>query len=102
MPLLLCGCVKKITDLTITIYGTVIDADTHEALKEVEISLSPGTHANKKTGSDGYYELTDVPTKPYTIYARKEGYREDHRYINPTSGENVEINFSLKELPQTK
>ena len=98
LPLLFGGCAKRIVDLTITIYGTVIDADTHEPLKEVEVSLTPGTHMNKKTGSDGYYEFVDVPANPYTIYARKKGYEEDHRPINPTSGERVEINFSLTKL----
>lgn len=101
-PLIFCGCVKPIADITVTIYGTVIDADTHESIKEVEISLTPGTHANKYTGSDGYYEFSDVATKPYTIFARKEGYQEDHRSINPTAGESVEINFSLKKLRQTE
>ena len=102
LPLLFCSCVKKIEDLTITIYGTVTDEDTHESLKEVEVSLSPGTHTNKRTGSDGYYEFVDVAVKPYTIYARKNGYQEDHRSINPTVGESVEINFSLKRMPQTE
>ena len=101
LPLLFCGCVKKIVDITVTIYGTVVDKDTQKALEGVHIQLSPGTYT-KHTGSDGYYEFVDIPARQYDIYARKEGYQEDHTSINPNPGESREIIFMLKKIAMTE
>lgn len=94
LSLLFGGCAKRIIDTTITIYGTVIDADSQYPLDGVLITLSPGAK-NKYTGNDGYFEFANMDQQQYTLSAQKEGYHTDRKSVNANSGEKIEITFSL-------
>ena len=95
--LLLCSCAKPISDMTVTIYGTVQDKDTQEAIRGVLVTLSPGSTPSVSTGTDGKFEFVDLNPQTYHIQAQKEGYRTDYRNVNPTPGETVQVNFLLEK-----
>lgn len=97
LPLLLGGCVKKIVDVTVTIYGTVVDADTQAPISGVLVSVLTATKS-KVTGNDGYFEFAELEAdKQHTITVQKEGYGSDRRYVIANAGESVEINFTIKK-----
>ena len=97
LPLLFGGCAKRIVDVTVTIHGTVVDADTHLPINNALLWLIPNTSGNRYTGSDGYYEFADIDSQKYEIWVSKEGYRPDKREVNPNPGEKVKIVFILEK-----
>ena len=93
------ACDKKDKDVVdeITIYGTVVDADSGDPIQNAQISLykdyfseeqqkedmdnggAPGAIGSAVTGSDGSYEFTisDINRKyEYVVEAKKKGYQE--------------------------
>ncbi len=94
LPLLFGGCAKRIVDMTVTIYGIVVDAETDTPIEGVLVTLSPGVK-NKYTENDGYFEFSDMIQQQYTLNAMKDGYKTDRKSINANPGETVEIIFSL-------
>lgn len=97
LPFLFSGCAKKIEDVTVTIYGTVVDANTQTPIDGVLITLTPGAK-NKYTGGDGYYEFPDLVQQQYTLTAQKTGYHTDRKNVSSFPGEMVEITFTLTPL----
>lgn len=97
MPLLFGGCVKRIVDVTVTIYGTVVDAETRDPLWGVDLSLSPGIAERRQTGDDGYFIFADIEQKQYTIQAKKTGYKTNVKSVNPNPGETVELVIPLEK-----
>jgi len=55
-----------------TIYGTVGDAATGYGIPGVLIQVA--TVASGYSGSDGSYQITDIPPGTYTVRFSKEGY----------------------------
>lgn len=96
LPLLFIGCEKKITDTTISIYGTVLDMDTGAPLQGVLLTLMP-TAKNCYTGSLGTYQFEDLQPQQYTITAQLSGYRTDRKSVKLISGESSEVTFALKK-----
>lgn len=97
LPLLLGSCVKKIADVTITIYGTVVEADSQVPVSGVLVSVLTASKS-KVTGNDGYFEFSELEAdKQHTITAQKEGYGPDRRYVIANAGESVEINLTIKK-----
>ena len=96
LPLVCTSCVKPIEDYSISIYGMVIDADTSEPLQGVLLTLIPSSK-NCYTGSDGYYEFTDLEAQKYTITAQFSGYQTDRKMIILYEGEKQEVTFALRK-----
>ena len=97
LPLLFCGCEKKIIDTDITIYGTVYDATTFNPIQGVMLTAQPGGR-NCYTGSDGAFnfEAFFEPGK-YTITATITGYQTDRKSVVMTSGQSTELSFALRK-----
>ena len=79
-----------------TITGTVIDMDNGEPVGNVEMTMTPGSH-NKSTGSDGFFQFSDVEAQQYTLTAQKAGYKVDRKTVNAIAGETVNVSFSIKK-----
>lgn len=94
LSLLFGGCVKRIVDVTVTIYGTVVDAETRDPLGGVDVSIQPGL-TSKSTGDNGFFEFADIEQRQYHIQAKKEGYQTNDRWVNPNPGETLEIVIPL-------
>lgn len=94
LPLLFCGCESRIIDMTISIYGTVFDADTNAPLQGVMLTLMPSSK-NQYTGSLGTYEFADLEPQQYTITAQLDGYRTDRKSVNLVARERQEVVFVL-------
>ena len=71
----------ELATATATLRGRVTQADTGEALRGVQITVSGGRRTaqsgqrpqtwSASTDVDGYYELTDLPPGRYSLSARK-------------------------------
>lgn len=96
MPLLFGNCAKKIVDTTVSIYGTVVDAETQSPLDGVQVRLSPGTH-EKHTGDDGYFEFVNLEHKQYSLQAHKVGYKTNYRMVYYNAGEKIELIIPLEK-----
>lgn len=100
LPLLFGSCAKKIEDITITIYGTVVDADTQTPISGVLVWVSVGAGTKSKvTGIDGYFEFSDLEAnQQYTVVAQKEGYSSaDRKIVKANAGKRVEIILTLEK-----
>lgn len=98
MPLLFAGCEKRVIDTSITIYGTVYDADTFSPIQDAEVYIQPNSKGGTRTGSDGTYQFDglDGSVKQYTVVAKASGYKLDKRYANTSNAERkIEVSFSL-------
>lgn len=89
--LLLCSCQEEIT--TGSVYGTVTDYETGEAIKNASVSLLPSKHKSVVTGSDGYYEFNNLDVGRYEIEVQADGYDNNKKtvHINPASFEPCDI-----------
>ena len=96
LPILFGSCAKKKVNTSITIYGTVVDADTHDPIQGVLLTLMPGSR-NCYTGSDGSYQFQDLNKEQYTITAQMGGYKTDRKTVNFNAGEKQEVTFALKK-----
>ena len=97
LPLFFSGCAKRIVDVTVTIYGTVTDADTGEPLSIAHVSISPGNAGSRDTGSDGYFEFADMQEGFYTITATKVGYKPNLKHVNAAAGSSVQVTLPLQK-----
>ena len=96
LPLLFGSCAKKIADVTVTIYGTVVDKESQMPLRGVFVTVSPGSK-NKQTGDDGYFEFVDLEQRQYSVQASKEGYKTNYRQVNYNAGEKIELIIPLEK-----
>ncbi|MEZ4954381.1 MAG: TonB-dependent receptor [Saprospiraceae bacterium] len=80
-----------------TLSGYVRDAKTSEPLIGATVQLD-GTELGTVTDIDGFYEITDIPTKSYAITASYLGYepRTEFNVIIKSAG-TPELNFNLTE-----
>ena len=94
LPILFGSCAKKVVNTSSSIYGTVVDAATHDPIQGVLLTLMPSSR-NCYTGSDGSYQFEDLNAQQYTITAQMSGYGPDRKSINLEAGERQEITFAL-------
>jgi len=87
------GCTSTI-DTFATLYGVVSDKETGEPISGASVTLTPGG-GNKTTGSDGYYEFTNLEPRQYTIQVTANGYKTDHGTITAVAGERQPKDFKL-------
>jgi hypothetical protein len=84
-----------------TIAGYVKDIKTQEALIGVAVFLED-TKIGAVTNENGYYKITDIPTKTYNVKAAYIGYETNVKFnVVATSGNTVFVNFQLEETSNT-
>ena len=79
-----------------TIQGTVIDEKTGRPIQGVNVFVEKSMFG-AVTGVKGKYAIPNVPTGIHNLIASRIGFRPDVREIEVRSGENVVVNFRLKE-----
>ena len=94
---LLCGVFQSCQPEVVLpggIYGTVLDKETGEPIRNAEISLSP---SGKTTvvGSNGTYEFVNLEAGMYTVNVTADGYDHNSKTANVVNGENTACDFHL-------
>ena len=75
------------------ITGDVIDAETLDPIEGARVNLSPsGKHF--VTGSDGYFDFTELEPLQYTITVQKTGYVTNRQTIQTFAGK-IEDDFRI-------
>ena len=94
---LLCGVFQSCQPEVVLpggIYGTVLDKETGEPIRNAEISLSP---SGKTTvvGSNGTYEFVNLEAGMYTVNVQTDGYDHNSKTANVVNGESTACDFHL-------
>ncbi len=91
------GCSKP--EETGTIYGVVTDFDTGVPVKNVMVTLLPGSWT-ALTGVDGTYQFEDLKPGQYSLSVLKTGYVDlnDSHIIELASGENVRHDVLMRKI----
>lgn len=97
MTLCLTHCASNEEELYGTISGTVTDADTHEPLKGVSITITPQGET-KVTGSDGTFSFLEVVPEEQTLTYRHENYESDTKKVSVSAGTNSRADMVLVPL----
>lgn len=80
------------------IVGTVVDSTTAEPLPGVNVGIQ-SLGLGSATGTNGAFEINDVPAGTHTIVASFVGFDSQEKTIEVEPGETLEVNFRL--LPRT-
>ncbi len=75
---------------TTTITGTLVDPDTGQPISGAVITVQ-GTGVTATTGSDGSFELKDVPAGQHTIIISARNHELVTVPVNPASGSSVDL-----------
>ena len=90
LSLLLLLPLSLFAQVTGTIRGVIIEAETDEPLPFVTIAVTPeggnAPTAGCSTGDDGSFRLTNIKAGKYTVTASFVGFLNDSRKINITAG----------------
>lgn len=78
-----------------TVTGTVTDAAMRRTLASVQI-VFPALRIGILSGSDGRFQLPNVPAGRHEINARLIGYRPASQVITVSAGESMVVNFVLE------
>ena len=90
-----CGsCSKADYDIYASIDGFVYDDANGEPLRGVTITITPGGK-NMLTGSDGFFNFTDLDPQQYSISAQKAGYSSNRRTVTGVAGEAVHVTLTM-------
>ena len=94
---LLCGVFQSCQPEVVLpggIYGTVLDKETGEPIRNAEISLSP---SGKTTvvGSNGTYEFVNLEAGMYTVNVTADGYDHNSKTANVVNGKSTACDFHL-------
>lgn len=91
------SCSSSEYDVFASLYGVVTDASTGEPIAGASVQLSPGG-ATQITGSDGYFQYSDITPMLYTITVQKEGYSTNRKSVTVNLGENNQANITLSKI----
>lgn len=94
--LLFAACETVEYDTFSTIAGTIIDAEDHTPIEGVSVVLSP-SGKNAFTGSDGYFQFSELDAQQYTITAQKSGYATNRKTVTANPGETEDIVITMKK-----
>ena len=82
---------------TAELSGYVLERKTEEPLIGATVRLE-GTDIGAITDLNGYYQITDIPPKTYTVTASFIGFKTESRFnVVVRSGGNPDVNFQLEE-----
>ncbi len=89
-----------------SIYGTVTDFATGEPVRNANVQLLMSGNATLHasiTGSDGHYEIPDVPCGTYSIKVTKVGYSDliDNNPIVIEKDKSTKRDLQIKKLPSS-
>ena len=98
--ILFSSCGEENYSIKSSISGIIIEATDNTPI-EGAIVTNMSTGKNLITGTDGYYEFSDLSFgKTYKIYVEKEGYIPSTHTITPTEvRDNIELNIRLSKKP---
>lgn len=94
---LLCGIYQACTpnvELPGGIYGTVLDKESGEPIRNAEITLNPGGKTTV-VGSNGTYEFVNLEAGMYTVNVQADGYDHNSKTANVVNGESTACDFHL-------
>ena len=97
--LTLFSCKEEMVDQvqTATIKGKVVKRGTNVPLPNVKITTSPSTNT-VFTGTDGTFEIIDVPVGDYSVKAESSGYLSNFQSANlKNSAQVVSIVFEMED-----
>lgn len=77
-----------------TLYGTVTDNETGEALENVMVILSPSNNT-QQTKANGTFRFEGLDVQSYTVIAQKAGYQPNRKNVSTISGEEMKVDISL-------
>ena len=97
--LFLSGCSNYQYDIFGSVSGVVTDNATGNPIDNVSITIVPGANSVSTT-SDGKFEFTNLEEGQYTISAQKSGYQSNRKNVTVVSGESVNANITLTEIPK--
>lgn len=98
--LLLTACSKSETDLQGIVRGHVVNAFDEEPIQGVSVTMSPGGKTTI-TGSDGFFEFTELEPGQYSIQAQKSDFKTNYKQISVVSGQVASGDLSLTPLQTT-
>jgi len=78
-----------------TIVGTITDASTGLPIAGANVAVNDYINT---TDVNGYYIITNIPPRNYTVTATKTGYYSNSTSATVISGENTTVNFTLRAL----
>ena len=90
------ACTPIDIDMFSTVCGTVLDADTTSPIEGVSVILSP-TGKNAITGTDGYFEFSNLEALQYTVTVQKTGYSTNRKTINAIAGEVNQFTITMRK-----
>lgn len=93
------SCREEIVDQvqTASVKGKVVKRGTNTPLANVKITTSPSTNT-VFTGTDGSFEITDIPTGDYSVKAEVSGYLSNFQSANlKNPGQVVSIVFEMED-----
>ena len=76
------------------IYGTVLDKESGEPIRNAEITLNPGGKTTV-VGSNGTYEFVNLEAGMYTVNVQADGYDHNSKTANVVNGESTACDFHL-------
>jgi outer membrane receptor protein involved in Fe transport len=79
-----------------SVSGTIIDQKSGESLAGTNVFIK-GTNMGAASGVDGSYRIMNVPPGRYIISANYVGYHSKDEELSVVAGEDVKLNFSLKQ-----
>lgn len=93
------SCSDDDYEIYTAIYGVVSDRETGEPLENASVVLSP-SGLTKQTGADGAYCFENLDAQQYTLTAQKSGYQTNRKLFITISGERMEVDIQLSQIPQ--
>lgn len=78
-----------------SVEGTVVDAETAEALSGVRIDVVDVPDAATLSGSDGSFSLADVPAGRHVLRVQSVGFGEVEREIRVPAGQTIRLEVEL-------
>jgi hypothetical protein len=77
-----------------SISGVITDHTNGEPIPNASVVLNP-SGKTQLTGSDGYYEYSELDPMQYTITVQKAGYSTNRKTITVVAGKRTEANIPL-------
>lgn len=99
ISLLCTGCSDDDYEIYTSIYGVISDYETGEPIENANVVITPSGQV-KQTGTDGVYSFENLDAQQqYTITVQRAGYQTNRKLVVAVSGERMEINISLTQIP---
>ena len=95
-----CGSQEEVVT-TGSIYGTILDKENGEPIRNAGITLSPSSRTTI-VGSDGTFEFANVEAEQYSVNVEAEGYEYNTKFVTVVAGKNTICDFHLEKVVETQ